>query len=107
MKLSITLNGGAEDQIEILIGAQQDTDFLQRVIAQVGTPDIVVDDGSHMMSHMQATFNFLYPRMLKNGVYLVEDLHTAYWEEYEGGLRKPTSFIEICKSLIDELIIKL
>jgi hypothetical protein len=34
---------------------------------------------------------------------LVEDLHTAYWEEYEGGLRKPTTFIEVCKSLIDEL----
>jgi hypothetical protein len=36
-------------------------------------------------------------------VYLVEDLHTAYWEEYEGGLRKPATFIEVCKNLIDEL----
>jgi len=93
----------AEDQIEIHIGAQQDPAFLQRVIDQVGIPDIVVDDGSHIMSHLHATFNYLYPKMLKNGVYLVEDLHTAYWEEYEGGLRKPTNFIELCKSLIDEL----
>ena len=93
----------AEDQIEIHIGAQQDPAFLQRVIDQVGIPDIVVDDGSHIMSQIVTTFNFLYPKMLKNGVYLVEDLHTAYWEEYEGGLRKPTTFIELCKSLIDEL----
>jgi hypothetical protein len=93
----------AEDQIEIHIGAQQDATFLQRVIDQVGIPDIVVDDGSHVMSHLVATFDFLYPKMLKNGVYLVEDLHTAYWEEYEGGLRKPANFIEICKNLIDEL----
>jgi hypothetical protein len=93
----------AEDQIEIHIGAQQDPAFLQGVIDQVGIPDIVVDDGSHVMSHLVATFEFLYPKMLKNGVYLVEDLHTAYWEEYEGGLRKPTTFIEICKNLIDEL----
>lgn len=93
----------AEDQIEIHIGDQQDAAFLQRVIDQVGIPDIVLDDGSHVMSHIVATFNFLYPRMLKNGVYLVEDLHTAYWEEYEGGLRKPANFIEICKNLIDEL----
>ena len=35
--------------------------------------------------------------------YLVEDLHTAYWEEYEGGLRRKNSFIEHCKDLIDEL----
>ena len=93
----------AEDQIEIHIGAQQDPDFLQRVIDQIGTPDIIVDDGSHIMSHILATFSFLYPKMLKNGVYLVEDLHTAYWDEYGGGLRKPTTFIEICKNLIDEL----
>jgi len=93
----------AEDQIEIHIGAQQDPAFLQRVMDQVGIPDIVVDDGSHFMSDVAATFRFLYPRMLKNGVYLVEDLHTAYWEEYEGGLGKSTTFIEICKNLIDEL----
>lgn len=93
----------AEDQIEIFIGEQQDPAFLQRVIDEVGVPDIVVDDGSHVMGDIAASFGFLYPKMLKNGVYLVEDLHTAYWEEYEGGLQKPASFIEICKNLIDEL----
>ena len=34
---------------------------------------------------------------------MVEDLHTAYWERYEGGLRKSGSFIELCKTLLDEL----
>lgn len=92
-----------EDQVEVFIGPQQDNQFLQTVIDQVGTPDIVLDDGSHKMSHMTATFQFLYPLMLKNGVYMVEDLHTAYWNEYEGGLRKPSTFIELCKNLIDEL----
>ncbi len=92
-----------EDQVEIYIGPQQDCEFLQRVIDEVGTPDIVIDDGSHAMSHITATFKFLYPRMPKNGIYLVEDLHTAYWDEFEGGLRKPSTFIELCKNLIDEL----
>jgi hypothetical protein len=92
-----------EDQIEVYIGEQQDHEFLQSLITSVGTPDIVIDDGSHIMSHVVSSFQFLYPRMLKNGVYLVEDLHTAYWEEYEGGLRKPSTFIELCKTLIDEL----
>lgn len=92
-----------EDQIEIFIGPQQDHDFLQSVLDEVGTPDIVLDDGSHMMSHIVLSFEFLYPRMPKNGIYMVEDLHTAYWEEYEGGLQKPTTFIEYCKHLIDEL----
>jgi hypothetical protein len=34
---------------------------------------------------------------------MVEDLHAAYWEEYEGGYRKAGTFIELCKQLIDEL----
>jgi hypothetical protein len=34
---------------------------------------------------------------------MVEDLHTAYWDEYEGGYQKSTTFIELCKNLIDEL----
>lgn len=92
-----------EDQIEVFIGPQQEAEFLQKVIDEVGTPDIIIDDGSHQMSHITASFRFLYPQMLKNGVYLVEDLHTAYWDDYEGGLRKPSSFIELCKDLIDEL----
>jgi hypothetical protein len=34
---------------------------------------------------------------------MVEDLHTAYWPEFEGGLHRDESFIEQCKGLIDEL----
>ena len=74
-----------EDQVEVHIGRQQDVQFLQSVIHEVGIPDIVLDDGSHVMSDITSTFQFLYPRMAKNGIYMVEDLHTSYWEEYEGG----------------------
>lgn len=93
----------AEDQIEVMIGDQSDADFLSRVIEKTGTPDIVLDDGSHVMSHITASFNFLYPKVAKDGVYAVEDLHTAYWPKFEGGLRKEGSFIEYAKNLIDEL----
>jgi hypothetical protein len=92
-----------DDQIEVHIGPQQDPQFLQSVLSEVGAPDIIVDDGSHVMSHITSSFQFLYPRMTKNGVYLVEDLHTAYWDEFDGGLRKSATFIELCKNLIDEL----
>jgi hypothetical protein len=92
-----------EDQIAVRIGSQSDTSFLARVIEEFGAPDIVVDDGSHQMSDVVASFGFLYPRTARRGIYLVEDLHTAYWHHYGGGLRRPGTFIELCKSLIDEL----
>jgi hypothetical protein len=55
------------------------------------------------MSDVVKTFQYLYPRTAADGVYVVEDLHTAYWEEYGGGLGREGSFIELCKGLIDEL----
>jgi hypothetical protein len=95
--------GFEEDQIEIRIGDQQDPQFLGHVVDEFGTPDIVLDDGNHVMSHVCASFNFLYPRLAKSGIYMVEDLHTAYWSEFEGGLGRPGSFIELTKQLIDLL----
>ena len=95
--------GFAEDQIEIRIGDQSDKVFLLDLCKEFGAPDVVLDDGSHIMSHIHASFSVLYPQLPRNGVYLVEDLHTAYWAEYEGGLRRQESFIETCKGLIDEL----
>ncbi len=92
-----------EDQIRIFIGDQADCAFLAKVIEDVGQPDIIIDDGSHVMRHVNASFDFLYPRLARNGVYLVEDLHTAYWDEYGGGFRKEGTFIERSKSLIDSL----
>ena len=92
-----------EDQIEVRIGSQSDIGFLQSLIDEFGIPNIVLDDGSHHMSDVVETFRFLYPHTAKDGVYMVEDLHTAYWDEYGGGVGREGSFLELCKSLIDEL----
>jgi len=91
------------EQISICIGDQSDTAFLQSVIDTHGVPDIVIDDGSHQMDHVNATFDFLYNKLSKNGVYLVEDMHCSYWPKYGGGLNKEGTFIERCKCRIDHL----
>jgi hypothetical protein len=93
----------AEEQIAVRIGDQSDTGFLQDVIDEFGSPDVVLDDGSHLMHHLAATFRYLYPRLAPDGIYMVEDLHTAYWDEYGGGLGHPESFIELAKRHIDDL----
>jgi hypothetical protein len=92
-----------EDQIHVRIGSQSDLGFLQAILDEFDVPDIVLDNGSHQMSDVVESFRFLYPRTSPSGVYLVEDLHTAYWDEYGGGVKREGTFIELCKSLIDEL----
>ncbi len=92
-----------EDQVAIRIGDQSDPKFLDKVLEEFGTPDVVIDDGSHMMHHVVATFAMLYHHTAPDGIYIVEDLHTAYWPEYGGGLKQTGTFIELCKHLLDEL----
>ena len=89
--------------IFIRIGDQSDPEFLQSIIEEFGIPDIVLDDISHQMADILNSFNFLYPMILKNGIYLVEDLHAAYWKEFGGGLNEPKSFINLSKDFIDLL----
>jgi hypothetical protein len=45
----------------------------------------------------------MFPLVAKNGVYLVEDLHAAYWSDHGGGLHPPDPFIERAKSCVDEM----
>ena len=89
--------------ISVRIGDQSDAAFLQTIIDEFGVPDVVLDDGSHQMAHVAATFDFLYPRMGKNAVYFIEDLHTTYWPKFGGGLNEPANFFNVAKGLIDKL----
>jgi len=91
------------DGIEIFIGNQSDPRLIEEIFAKYPEIDIVLDDGSHLMTDLQASFAMMYPRISKEGVYVVEDLQTCYWEEYGGGLRRDGTFIEVIKGLIDEL----
>jgi len=50
----------------------------------LGMFDIIVDDGSHYMSHQQQSFKHLYYNQLnKDGVYILEDLWTSHIRFYK------------------------
>ena len=93
----------ADEQVAIRIGDQSDPVFLQSVVDEFGAPDVVLDDGSHQVAHVNASFDHLYPSMPREALYMVEDTHAAYWTAWGGGLRKPGTFIERMKTLVDEL----
>ena len=92
-----------EENIQVFIGSQTDTNFLQTVISKIAPIDILIDDGGHTMKQQIVSFGELYPHIQENGVYLCEDLHTSYWKDYGGGYKKKSSFIEYSKNFIDSL----
>lgn len=92
-----------EERINIIIGDQGDRDFWKTIKPSLPEFDIIIDDGGHHMIQQIITFEEMFPVLSSHGVYLVEDLHTSYFAEYGGGLRKHDSFIEYSKNLIDNV----
>jgi cephalosporin hydroxylase len=92
-----------EEDIEIFIGSQEDTNFLSQVKTTIGQVDIIIDDGGHMMNQQIVSLIELFPILTNNGVYLCEDLHTSYWSDFGGGLEVNSSFINFSKTFIDKL----
>ena len=93
----------ANENFSVEIGNQSDVNFLNNVIKKYGKPNIVIDDGSHIMSDVISTFEFLYYNTHQKGVYLIEDTHTSYWDEYGGGLGKKNTVMEFVKNKLDEI----
>ncbi len=87
---------------EIRIGSQVDRNFLHLVLAEMGGIDVVIDDGSHLNSHVVETFSVLFPLLNSGGTYLIEDTSTSYWPGvYKGGLRRRGTSMEFFKNLTD------
>lgn len=91
------------DGFEVFIGDQGDTAFLTDIVERAGPFDIVIDDGSHRMEDLRRSFATLFPNLISGGLYMVEDTHTSYMAEYDGGYRKSGSFIENAKTIIDQM----
>lgn len=105
--MGIDINSDCAERVEapnmVRIGSQDDPAFLADCIAELGAPNIIVDDGSHIASHVRASFRHLFPTLQVGGVYLIEDLHTSYWHNYGGGYQRRGTGIEMVKELIDDM----
>jgi hypothetical protein len=88
---------------QVRIGSQDDAAFLTRVVEEMGGIDIVLDDGSHHSAHMRASLDVLFPLLSHGGLYAVEDVHCSYWRGWGGGYRLRRSFVEVVKTLIDDM----
>ena len=88
--------------VEMHAGDQSDQAFLASLVSRYGGFDVVIDDGSHIAAHIQASFQALFPAVSPGGWYVIEDLHTAYWQSHDGGPPgTPGTAIDLIKGLVD------
>src|SRR5215469_2496176 len=66
----------ARERVTVEIGSQFDADFLRQICAKY-SPDIVIDDGSHIDAHQVFTFRHLFQALKPGGLYIVEDVAYA------------------------------
>lgn len=87
----------------VRIGSQADAGFLNAVVDEMGGVDVVLDDGSHRMEHVRASLAKLYPRLTEGGLYMIEDLHTAYIRKFGGGLQADANFFAMVREIADDM----
>ena len=88
---------------QVRIGSQDDKEFLESVVEEMGGIDIVLDDGSHIMKHIKYSLDVLFPLLANEGIYFIEDLHTCYWATYGGGYGSKNSFFETVSDIVNDM----
>jgi hypothetical protein len=86
-------------------GDQSDPGFLRELGERYGPFDIIIDDGSHIGRHIEASFHGLWNRLKPGGWYAIEDLGVAYHPLYEGGPPgTPGTAASLIKALVDSTL---
>jgi hypothetical protein len=86
-------------------GDQSDPVFLRALIEKYRPFDIVIDDGSHIGSHITASFVTLWSAVTPGGMYVIEDLPLAYDARFGGGPPgTPGTAAELIKAAVDDTL---
>ncbi|MCL2925167.1 MAG: tetratricopeptide repeat protein [Trichodesmium sp. MAG_R04] len=90
-----------DPRIRVIIGDANNDKVRKNIIGLCQRFDVIIDDGSHKSSDIVKSFATYFPFLEDRGVYIVEDMHTSYWKNYQGGLFYPFSSITFFKHLVD------
>lgn len=91
------------DRIIVHVGDANDLKALAAISEICDGFDIIIDDGSHESGDIIRAFSNYFPLLAHGGLYIVEDLHCSYWQEYNGGLENPASSLSFFRRLTDFL----
>lgn len=76
-------------RIHTFVGDATDPRLYDRIEneAGIGKFDIIIDDASHVGSHVRASFEYLFrQRLAPSGLYVIEDWGTGYMQSWPDGM---------------------
>ena len=71
-------------RVEVRQADQSSREDLEHLVRTISTPAVIIDDGSHVPSHIRLTFDILFPSLAPGGWFIIEDLHTSFMDEFGG-----------------------
>ena len=92
-----------DPRIAVVVGDANLNETEKSILSYAPSYDLIIDDGSHRSSDIVKTFSRYFAHLADGGLFVVEDLHCSYWQEFEGGLFDPFSSITFFKRLADIL----
>ena len=90
-----------DPRISVIVGDATTPETQAQVLAQSASFDLIIEDGSHTSSDIVKAFARYFPALKTGGLFVAEDLHCSYWQDYEGGIFHPYSSITFFKHLAD------
>jgi hypothetical protein len=92
-----------DPRISVLVGDVNSETVVDYISKNFHNFDVIVDDGSHISSDIIKSFWIYFPLLKAGGLYIIEDLHASYWNDFEGGLGHPSSSMHFLKLIADLL----
>ena len=87
--------------IDNFLADQSNKEALEKI--PLNNIDVFIDDASHESLPTINTFEVFFPRLNSKGLYIIEDVGTAYRKDYGGGFRSQKSYMEYFKHIVDIL----
>lgn len=69
-----------------VIADQTNASHMQSVATKFGPFDVVIDDGCHLASAAKVSFDCLWPAVVSDGLYVIEDVCTYYHPMYQSAI---------------------
>jgi uncharacterized coiled-coil protein SlyX/23S rRNA U2552 (ribose-2'-O)-methylase RlmE/FtsJ len=91
----------SDPRITVITGDINSEAVENRIAELAPDLDIIIDDGSHRPRDIIPSFCRHFMRLDNHGLYIIEDLHTSYWGDYDGGLYQPYTAMAFLKRLVD------
>jgi O-antigen biosynthesis protein len=92
-----------DPKIAVVVADANTNDAERRILTESDGFDLIIDDGSHQSGDIVRSFARYFKHVADGGLYIAEDLHCSYWQDFEGGIFQPYSSIAFFKQLTDAI----